>query len=38
MELDNRERRLFIGSIDGDVAALDVFSGLTIGKYSKHSL
>lgn len=25
-----------MGSIDGDIVALDVFSGLTIAKYSKH--
>lgn len=38
MVLDNRQRRLFLGSIDGDVVALDVFSGLTISKYSNHVL
>ncbi len=37
MELDNRQRRLFLGSIDGDIVALDVFSGLTIAKYSNHA-
>lgn len=38
MELDQRERRLFVGSIEGDVVAVDVFSGLIIGTYSKHAL
>ena len=37
MELDDRQRRLFLGSIDGDIAALDVFSGLKIATYSKHA-
>ncbi len=36
MKLDFRERRLFLGSIEGDVVAVDVFSGLTIAKYSSH--
>jgi hypothetical protein len=38
LELDHRERRLFVGSIEGQIVAVDVFSGLTISKYSSHSL
>lgn len=34
--MDERDRRCFIGCIDGSIASLDIFSGLIIQEYSPH--
>ena len=36
IELDDRERKCFIGTIEGEIISIDVFSGLLINRYSSH--
>ena len=37
IELDDRERKCFIGTIEGEVISIDLCSGLLINRYSSHS-
>lgn len=37
IELDDRERRCFAGTIEGEIISIDLFSGLIINVYSSHS-
>lgn len=36
IELDDRERRCFVGTIEGEIVSIDVFSGLLISAYCAH--
>lgn len=36
IELDDRERRCFVGTVEGQIVSIDVFSGLVISSYCSH--
>ena len=36
IELDDRERKCFIGTVEGEIISIDLFSGLLISSYSPH--
>lgn len=36
IELDDMERKCFIGTIEGEIVSIDIFSGLLINSYSAH--
>ena len=36
IELDDRERKCFIGTIEGEIISIDLFSGLLINRYCSH--
>ncbi len=36
IELDDRERKCFVGTIEGEIISIDLFSGLLISTYSAH--